>query len=110
MAKFIIRPEINNHNEGDYDNLHLEMHKRNIFRVIKLNDDKWYDLPTGTYRAVLAKTTEEVFELCVAALNAIGKFNTMNKRDYELYVGETTSCKCDLRLNTDKSKLPSGTK
>jgi len=106
MPHFIIRPELNYAKTGDYDRLHEEMYKRKAYKVININDNTWRDLPTGTYRIESEGSNEDVYKLAVAALNAMGKFNIGDRRDYELIVFKHVGSHSDLQLNKDKSKLP----
>ena len=106
MAHFLIRPELNNAKEGDYDRLHDAMYMRKAYKVIKLDDGTWRDLPTGTYDMENEGTNLDVYTVAVAALNSIGKVNSGNRRDFELIVCKRSGSHSDLRYNTDKSKLP----
>ncbi|WP_316778352.1 hypothetical protein [Pedobacter antarcticus] len=109
MSTFVIRPEINNASAGDYERLHDAMYTRRIYKVIKLDDGSWRDLPTGTYRAELDDVKpQDVFNIAIAALNSIGKYNTDYRRDYELIVFMASGSYSDLPFNTDKSKRPPG--
>jgi len=111
MAKFVIRPEINYHKEGDYELLHAALKKRGMYRALRLTDTitkkvDWYDLPTGTYIADLNLSVEQVKNLASDGLQEIGKTNTDRARDYELSVFLWTDALCDLKINTDTSKRP----
>lgn len=49
MAHYFLRPELHNHEAGDYEQLHKELASIGYYRVIKGSDNIWYDLPTGEY-------------------------------------------------------------
>jgi hypothetical protein len=109
MPIFVVRPELNNASPGDYDRLHQAMYTRQIYKVIKLDNGSWKDLPTGTYRCVFDDSTaQSVYKIAVSALNSIGKWNIGNRRDYELIVFEASKSYSDLQDNTDRSKRPPG--
>ena len=111
MPNYIIRPEINNHKDGDYERLHEEMYKRGFYKVIQYTSDNLFrDLPTGLYRHTSELTLQQVYNECVASLNAIGKYNISFRRDFELFVAPHTGSMNDLKLTTDKTKLPPNSK
>jgi hypothetical protein len=105
MARFAIRPEINNASNDDYTKLHEEMYNRKIYRVLQGNDGIWYDLPTGTYNAILERTRGDFYKLAEAAVLAVVN-GYIPAKTFELIVYDYSAAEFKLTKNTDKSKLP----
>ena len=105
MARFAVRPEINNASSDDYTRLHEEMYKRNIYRVIQGADNVWYDLPTGTYRAFKELTLDQFYQLALDAILVIVN-QYKPAKNYELIVFEFNQSRWFLNVNTDKARLP----
>jgi hypothetical protein len=111
MAFFTIRLELNHHDNGDYDLLHVELEKEQIIRVVKGGNDVILDMPTGTYNNVSNQTTKQVFDAATNAVTRVIAKKPLNdkreKKDYELIVTrDPDGRKWKLNTNTDKSKLP----
>jgi hypothetical protein len=78
MPSFIARVELHSATYADYESLHLYMQQRRYSRVIKGDDGKTYQLPTGTYTSVGNFTSTPVaLQSAVAAANAIGKASSV---------------------------------
>lgn len=107
---FTARVEINNHDDGDYTLLHVDLQKIGFYRAIKAGTGHWYDLPTGEYVRFSDNTLEEVKTLLVNALKAFIAKKPRNKfgqeKDYEFLLGKSEQLAFKLKLNTDVSKRP----
>jgi hypothetical protein len=78
MADFIARVELHSAAYVDYESLHLYMQQRGYSRVIKGDDGKTYQLPTGTYTSVGSfASTSSALQSAVAAANATGKASSV---------------------------------
>jgi hypothetical protein len=111
MSYFTIRLELNNHDEGDYDLLHVEMEQEEMIRVVVASDKKIYALPTATYSQISDQTKEQVFGAATSAVKRVIALKPLNdkgeRKDYELIVTEDENPRrFKLKVNTDKSKLP----
>lgn len=111
MSYFTIRIELNNHDEGDYDLLHKEMEKEEMIRVVRASDKRNYDLPTGTYSQITARSKDQVHAAATSAIKRVIAAKPLNddgdQKDYQLIVTEDANPrKFKLTLNSDKNKLP----
>ena len=111
MARFTVRLELNNHDDGDYELLHAEMEKESLIRVIKSHDNIIYDMPSATYNNVSNSTTQEIYDASTNAVKRVIEKKPLNnnreKKDYELLVTKSIDGRLwKLKKNTDKSKLP----
>jgi hypothetical protein len=74
MANYLARVELHNAKYEDNETLHEAMRQRGFVRTIVANDEKKYQLPTGTY--VAENTTailQQAFSAAQAAATATGK-------------------------------------
>jgi hypothetical protein len=107
---FVVRVELNNHDEGDYTLLHSEMENIGFFRAVKASNDIWYDLPTGEYVRISDSTFDYVQTLLDNTLNAFLAKKPRNRfgylKDYEHLLSKSESLRFKLKINTDSSKRP----
>ncbi len=72
MAKFTVRVELHDDEDGDYPKLHKQMEKRGFERTIEV-DGTLYQLPDASYVYKGDETKEQVYDKARAAANAIGR-------------------------------------
>lgn len=83
MANIIARVDLHSASYADYENLHGYMQQGGYSRVIKGDDGKTYQLPTGTYSGVGSfATTSAALQSAVAAANATGKTSSVIVADW----------------------------
>ncbi len=58
--QYIVRIELHDHQDGDYDVLHAAMAARGFTRTIVADNGLTYDLPTATYRTISLGTLGEI--------------------------------------------------
>lgn len=111
MAKFAVRPEINGAVDGDYEKLHDAMYKSEFYRVILGRKGegvlKWYDLPSGMYVGDKPITLNQAYIQAEAAVQTVANAYKPNK-GHELIIFEYSAASMNLKLNTDRKKLPPG--
>lgn len=67
MVNFTVRVELHEVNNvkpsgDDYQELHLAMQRKQYFRVIRSDDDKWYLLPPAEYNVAWDVETKTVLD------------------------------------------------
>ena len=83
MSNFIARVELHSASYADYESLHIYMQQKGYARVIKSDDGKTYQLPTGTYVSVGAlSSVAAALQSAVAAADATGKTSAVIVADW----------------------------
>jgi len=78
MPNFIARVELHSASYADYESLHVYMQQGGFARIIKGDDGKVYQLPTGTYVSAAAMpSTAAALQIAVVAANATGKTSSI---------------------------------
>jgi hypothetical protein len=83
MSNFIARVELHSASYADYESLHIYMQQKGYGRIIKGDDGKTYQLPTGTYVSASGlPSTSAALQSAVAAANATGKTSAVIVADW----------------------------
>jgi hypothetical protein len=72
---YLLRIELHDADDGDYDKLHEEAAKRSLWRLIEMDDGLVYQLPTGTYWTDEGPSSSDVRDRADRAAAAIGHDN-----------------------------------
>jgi hypothetical protein len=72
MAKFTVRVELHDEENGDYPKLHKQMEKRGFERTLKVNGTL-YQLPDASYAYEGDEMNEQVYDKARAASDAISR-------------------------------------
>jgi hypothetical protein len=107
---FVVRVELNNHDDGDYTLLHSEMERIGFFRAVKGGTGMWYDLPTGEYVRLSDNTQGSIQTLIDTTLSALIAKKPKNRfgheKGYEYLLSKSENLGFSLKINTDLTKRP----
>jgi hypothetical protein len=110
MAQFFLRPELHNHDSGDYEQLHNELAAAGYYRVVRLDNNIWHDLPTGEYHKYSTNLIDTEKTVIEAAILQVVNNNRLRTKDYwyVLTNSDASEVKLKLKRTTDQAKLPPG--
>ena len=113
-STYLLRLELINPDNNDYDLLHTEMAQISFYRVFK--GEQWYDLPTGSYAGYTSNTftviqdaeqTENLVSKAIFEFIAKKPLNDNGLvKDYTYFLCKFEYGGYKFNPNTDPSKLP----